>query len=500
MRTRYLIALLSLLLLWLAACGEEEPPTPTAEPTPATTATPAATIATTPTITQTPSPTLTPSATPVMPEIEVQSQTIFNDQQLTVGAITSPSDGWLAVYIDTQAALDSADLLGVIPIEAGDSTNLVIPIDAEEATETLQIALHGGRNGTNEDLNPAEDQLLLIETVSVELQINPPEIAVAAQEVFDDGVVTIQTVTLEDAGWLGIHNQEDGGLGQLLGYVPVQAGTTQNLPVAIRWREANPALVAVLYEDAGESAVFEYDAADAIITYAEEPVTTSFEVTLPMDIVVFDQPVVDGEFVIERIVSNGPGWVVVYQVGEDGSQGFIIGTVPLVDGLNEDILVEVDGSAVTDSLQLTIHDDTTPGDEFDFPANDPRRDYLGRAVVFPLNTLTGSYFVVRDQPLADNNQVTVDIITTEVDAWLVVYADAAGEPGEIIGQTAVPAGFSRDVAITIENENTAAASNQLHLMLHVDVSAEEAFNPEEDTPLLQRGFPVMAPFLITDQE
>ena len=500
MHTRYLIALLSVLLLWLTACGEEDPPTPTARPTQSASITPAPTIVTTPSVTPTPMPTLTPSATPISPEIDVEPQTIYSDQQLAITAVTSPSDGWLAVYKDTQSALDAADLLGVIPVGAGNNTNLVILIEAGEATGTVQIALHGGRNGTNEDLNPAEDQLLLIETVNIELQINPPEITVSGQEVFEDGVVTIQTVSHEEAGWLGIHNQSqiNGEIGQLLGYAPVQAGTTQNLPVTIRWREANPTLVAVLYADEGESDVFEYGAADGIIAYAEETVIAPFEVTLPMDVVVFDQPVVDGEFVVERIVSNGPGWLVVYQEDESGSQGFIIGTVPLEDGLNEDILVEVDGSAVTDNLQLAIHDDTTSGDEFDFPANDPRRDYLGRAVIFSLNTQTGSYFIVRDQPLTAEDQITVDIIAAEADYWLVVHADAAGEPGEIIGQTAVPAGFSRDITVTIDD--VSAVTAQLHIMLHEDVSEGEAFNPAEDTPVLQRGFPITAPFVVTVQE
>lgn len=497
MRTRYLIPLSSLLLLLLTACGQEDLPTPTAEPSP--THTPSPTVATTPTATHTPAPTPTPSATPIQPEIEAQEQTIFSDQQLAVEAITSPSDGWLAVYKDTQSALSTDDLLGVIPVEAGMTTELIIPIDAAEATNTVQIALHGGRNGTNESLDPAEDQLLLIESLAIELQINPPEIIVTDQELFEDGLLIIQTVSNEEAGWLAVHNQTDEGIGQLLGYAPIQAGTMENLPVNIRWREATPTLVAVLYEDAGERDVFEYGTADGIITYADQLVTVPFEVTLPMEIVIFDQPVVNGQFVVERVVSDGPGWLVVYQEDENGAQGFIIGTTPLADGLNENILVEVDSSAVTEVLQLTIHDDTVPDDEFDFPANDPRRDYLERAYFVTLNTQTGSYFIVRDQPLTADDQLIIDLVAAESDVWLVIHADEAGEPGEIIGQTAVPAGFSRDIAVTIET-GSANPTDQLHVMLHEDLSESETFNPEEDTPLLQRGFPIVAPFLIIETE
>ncbi|MBK9613796.1 hypothetical protein [Candidatus Amarobacter glycogenicus] len=73
-----------------------------------------------------------------------------------------------------------------------------------------------------------------------------------------------------------------------------------------------------------------------------------------------DQPVIGGTITVERVISNGPGWLVVYQ-DEGGSPGLIIGSAPLVDGLNEQVPVSVRESGVTPQLFIFLHEDTEPG-------------------------------------------------------------------------------------------------------------------------------------------
>lgn len=489
MPAQYRFIFLALFIILLVACGEELPPTPTSAPTAEATAT----AAVTPSPTNTPRPTETPSPTPLPPAINVPEQTVYGDGVVAVESVTIPADGWLAVYRQSQAELSADDLLGVIAVEAGEQQGLQVTIDGEKATSVLQFALHVQENPTAE-FDPAASELLLITSFEVTLQLVEPQIVVNEQEVLEDGLVVVEQVVTENAGWIGIHNQTAEGMGDLLGYLPVKAGTNEQMAINIRWREAVPALTAVLYEDNGAAGDFEYGAADGVMSYAGTPVTADFKVSLPPVLVLFDQPVIESQFVVDRIISDGAAWLVAYQQDENEQPGFIIGFAALQDGLNENVVVEVDGSAVTDTLLLTLHDDTGTLGEFDFPANDPRRDYQERAFFTPLNTATGSYLIVRDQAVADE-QVTVSLVVAAVDLWAVVYSDEAGEPGEIIGQAFVPAGFAQEVVV----ELTAAPTTQLHVLLHADNGVAQEFEPQTaDSPILRQGAALAIPFMVVE--
>lgn len=475
----------------LAACGEEPTPVPTVEDTPVLT--PSAVV--TPSPTATPRPTATPSPTPIPPSIEVPAQTVYKDGLVTVAELITPADGWLAVYRQGQAELGAADLLGVIPIEAGEQHDLTVIIDSSKATSTLQFALHG-QGPTVAEFDPIASELLYITTAEVELQLVEPQITVSDQEILDDGRVRIEQVVTETAGWIGIHNRAEDGVGTLLGYVPVQAGSSENLVVTIRWREALPDLTAVLYTDQGEPQNFEFGTADEPMRYAGTPITADFKATLPPTIVVFDQPLVNGQFVVEQVITADPAWLVVYQQGENGQPGFIIGYAALEAGLNQNIVVTVDTVSATDVLLLSLHQDSTVGDEFNFPANDPRLDYQGRANYTSMNTDTGSYLIVRDQPVVDG-QITVDLAVAETNAWLVLYADNNGQLGDLLGQSWVPAGFNRDVVIEVDPAVTLPP--QLQIRLHTDNGASQTFEPGTDTALLRRSLEIRVPLTVIEE-
>ncbi len=99
------------------------------------------------------------------------------------------------------------------------------------------------------------------------------------------------------------------------------------------------------------------------------------------------------------------------------------------------------------------------------------------------------------QRVDEAGAVTVSMATLPEAGWLVIYNDDAGEPGEVIGQSALPGGRSRDVTVEIDPY---MATSTLHVRLHADTGEAELFDfPDADPPLEWEGAPVGVSFPIT---
>ena len=87
------------------------------------------------------------------------------------------------------------------------------------------------------------------------------------------------------------------------------------------------------------------------------------------DVLIVDQDVVDGEVIVARATVNGPGWVVVY-ADEDGEPAEVIGYAPLMNGINANIMVDLDLKKVTDQLYAVLHEDMGFVGTFEYPGDD----------------------------------------------------------------------------------------------------------------------------------
>jgi hypothetical protein len=230
-----------------------------------------------------------------------------------------------------------------------------------------------------------------------------------------------------------------------------------------------------------------------------EAVAVTFAVTLPPDIFVLDQPAFDGVIEIERVISNGPGWVVVWFDIND-APGRIIGRAPLQDGLNEQVPVPINPAAVTSFLFVTLHQDSEPVGEFDFPNADPIVTFQGEtAAPATFRVDSGNYLVARDQTLAEEKRVVVPYAVVNRNAWLVIRAEDEGEPGPILGTTWLPTGINRDVVVELDSEwRPAAGETTLYAVLHQDDGQPQQFEFPEgpDTPLMRNQRVVRAPFTV----
>ncbi|MEZ4592192.1 MAG: hypothetical protein R3D55_13775 [Chloroflexota bacterium] len=495
---------LGLVLVLLVACAEEGSATPSATvaalgeaETAVSTPIPAATTTAVPTATNTAVP------TPSVPRITIADQPLTDDGTLEIASVVSPVDGWLVLYAMPDGEL--GEVLGFTAVSTGLNQTLTLTIDPQLATPNLVALLHSDLGEADEfEFPDGPDEPLLWEsaqiatTFALDFQLSEPVVVVSDQPVREDGLVQIDNVQLPQNGWLAIHAEENGRAAELLGVVPLTAGRHEDVIVTIPWREGTPTLYAALYADNGEPLHFDYQAEDEPLLAEGEPVVIAFATTYPIDIFVLDQPLVDGAFEVERVISNGPGWLVAY-FDDEGEPGLIIGSAPLADGLNERLMVQVLASAATPIIHLRLHEDTEPGDDFDFPRVDQPilyEDRLPSTITFSLTP--GNYLIVDDQaPIGAGTAsaiLTVDLVVVDVPTWVAIEASEDGQRGEVLGFTAVPPGVNHDIAISID---PTLATETLYVTLYLNAGEPDEFDPDgADVPLQRNRSPISVPFFL----
>jgi hypothetical protein len=503
---RYRFLLFAVLALSLAACGRERQQAAANEAltVEAEAVTPTLTLA--PTRTPTPAPSPTPSATPtpepLRPAVVVADQTVAANGRLTIERVVATDAGWLAVHaVSNQGA---GAVLAFTALEEGEHQDITVTLDPLQVTPSLIVALYPQTAVTEADLAGSGDGIpdpgaaVAQVAFNVDVDVLWPAIIVADQEITTDGVVRLAGVTAPGPGWLLLHADAGGRPGPIVGRRLLEAGENEDLLIAIDWRQATPRLHALLHHDHGDSGRFD-EAVDTPVLVQGKPVTVTFEVLLPPDIFVLDQPVVGGAVEIERVISHGPGWLAVW-FDIDGRPGRVIGRAPLEDGLNEHVRVAINPAAITSFLFVTLHQDSEPLGEFNYPAADAIVEYQGETaepVAFRIDS--GNYLVARDQALAGEQSVSVPYAIVNRDAWLVIRDGTEGEPGAIIGYTWLPAGINRDVLVELDSGwHPGAGAATLYAVLHQDDGEVQQFEFPEgpDTPLTRNQRTVMAPFTI----
>lgn len=472
---------------------------------PADSSTPTAVLNPTATTTSIIIPTVTPTITqePPQPSLTASDQLLNEDGQLSIDQVNALEPGWVVVYADEGG--EPGPVLGFVNIGEGQHEDVLISVDPFQASPILYAILHvdGGEAGAFEDPGPDRPVTagsdLVLDEFNVDVQVAVPEVTVADQELADEDLIFIDKVVATKPGWIGIQADQNATPGEVLGFAPVDIGENENVPIKLNWREASPTLHAVLYEDAGEMGRFEGPEKDKPVIFGEDPVAATFRATLPPDILVVDQPVLDGSITVERATSFGPGWVVVYQ-DDNGRLGNIIGWSQLEDGVNHNIVITMTESAVTPILHLMLHEDQETVGEFGFPRTDPQVRFQSRLPnPFSMRTDTGNFIITQDQVLSDTNTVTVPLIVVDLNAWVVIRNGSLTDPGEVSGMQWLPAGYHRDVVVEIDPESM---SDTMHAVLHLDAGVPQEFEYPEgaDIPFQRNRNVIQAPFELIQEE
>ena len=229
------------------------------------------------------------------------------------------------------------------------------------------------------------------------------------------------------------------------------------------------------------------------------------ETMITPSVTVADQEIVDGKVTIAEVVSDGPGWLVVHAQA-DGNPGPILGYSPVTDGNNADVMVEIDAANATETLYAMLHTDAGEAGAWEFPDGPDTPVKVGEQVVTPSFAITGGLAIaeeivpsvtVADQEIVDG-KVTIAAVVSDGPGWLVVHAQADGNPGPILGYSPVTDGNNADVMVEIDAAN---ATETLYAMLHTDAGEAGAweFPNGPDAPVTVGEQVVTPAFKVSNQ-
>jgi hypothetical protein len=114
-------------------------------------------------------------------------------------------------------------------------------------------------------------------------------------------------------------------------------------------------------------------------------------------VIVKDQSIVNNQVIIPKVVSDGPGWLVIH-LDVDGKPGAVIGYAAVHDGVNTNVAVTVDSQKATDKLFAMLHTDKGTVGVYEFPGPDVPVFVAGVMVNVPFAVLNAS-----KKPMAQGN-------------------------------------------------------------------------------------------------
>lgn len=211
-------------------------------------------------------------------------------------------------------------------------------------------------------------------------------------------------------------------------------------------------------------------------------------------VTVADQADNNDTVTIAKVVSNGPGWLVIHKEAA-GAPGPVIGYAPVKNGENDNLVVKIDSYSGTPTLYAMLHVDAGKVGVYEFPGPDVPVMVKG-AMVSPPFKVTGldPRVVVADQAIKDG-AVTVAEALSNGPGWIVIHAQAKGGIGPVIGHAAAPDGLNLNVVVPIDEKK---ATPVLYAMLHTDAGIVGKYEfPGPDMPVMVDGKMVSPPFKAT---
>lgn len=103
-------------------------------------------------------------------------------------------------------------------------------------------------------------------------------------------------------------------------------------------------------------------------------------------VAVGDQSIVDARLVIDKIISIGPGWLVIH-ADNSGKPGAVLGFAAVRNGENLNVIVAVDTARATPVVYAMLHTDAGVIGNYEFPGADGPQLASGVAVSPPFKIL-----------------------------------------------------------------------------------------------------------------
>lgn len=410
------------------------------------------------------------------------------DQLVLIGTVTvdsaySEGPGWVVIHADNGQGAPGP-VIGYQPVNAGANSGITVEIDTAQATPTLFAMLHvdDGEVGVYEfGVVQGADAPARADDQVVVTPFNVIVLQASEQSFVESENVVIDSVTLDAAGWVVIHADANGMPGPVIGYTPVEAGTTTNVEVELM-EAPTDMLWPMLHYDTGAAGEYEFgtvEGADLPVRVGDSVAVIGVRVVphlrVENQVIMYgdNSPAVEGMAELPRptlrvasVYTPEPGLVVIHQ-NADGAPGTVIGFafVPAGRSADVEVLLDENRELLTPILWPMLHADTGTVGEYEFGvvegADLPVR-VDGEVLTYPIRIAPS---IVAEPQSVQNGQIVIESAMIDAPGWLVIHADADGAPGPVIGQAALRAGDNRNVAVQVEAE---AAGRSVFPMLHYD--------------------------------
>lgn len=417
----------------------------------------------------------------VSPSVTVADQVVL-DSYVRVAEINYDAPGFIVIHADNGEGAPGP-VIGWRQLSVGLNTNVEVWIDATQATSTLYAMLHMDTGevgvyefGTVDGADaPVSDAAGNVVTPAFHAAVLNAKDQLANQ----DATFTAAAVTVDAGAWLVIHSDADGQPGPVLGQTLLEAGTTTDVSVDLATDGLTDVLWPMLHVDTGEVGVYEFgtvEGADAPLVVNDAVATTPIwtvphvralpQVVTYSDVVLETMEAIEAPtFTVASVLALEPGFIVIHSEA-DGQPGPVAGYAPVPAGLTENIVVELDPTAVTPNLWPMLHSDTGEAGVYEFGTVD------GADLPVSVNDEVVTFQVLAAANInyageyLDEYTLYFDTILADSPTWLVIHKDdGTGNLGDSIGERLLVPGLNRDVIISLDPDETTPI---LFPMLHHD--------------------------------
>lgn len=318
----------------------------------------------------------------------VVEEQMLENNMLTISSVVMSNDGWVVIHRDNGNGAPMVPEIISVPkmVEAGESADVMVELQEGvevEDGEILWAMLHtddgiigtyefNGTNGLDAPIMNASNNLVT-QSFVVSVEAAPTGTVSAADQVLLNGVVNVNSITLDRAGYVVIHASNEAGDGPMVPEIisqPVylEAGTYSNVRVPLKETatvEVGATIWIMLHTDTGEEEVYEFDGQNGLDLPIKDEngnvVVTPIEITaisteaITGTLTVNDQAISENMISVSTLVLSHDGWVVVHASNEAGDG-------PMVPGIiSEPVYLEAGTHADID-ITFTESADVNPGD------------------------------------------------------------------------------------------------------------------------------------------
>jgi Uncharacterized protein conserved in bacteria len=210
-----------------------------------------------------------------------------------------------------------------------------------------------------------------------------PFITVLDQIIVNNSV-TIEEVYSNGPGWVVIFADNSGRPGFMLGHAAVKDGENQNLVVTVDPSKVTTVMYSLLLRDQGTTGVFEFPGPDTVVVSNDAIILKPFDILKSITssdpaVQVSNQSISGGRIILSSVISQGPGWAVIY-AQKNGKPSSVIGRTAVNDGTNDDVIIEINSSKASSMLYVELFSDQGKVGVFENPGPDNPEMVSGQPV------------------------------------------------------------------------------------------------------------------------